>query len=210
MEQETTSDAEQATAIRRDAGTTLEGVLDSAPITKRQGYFLPHWTLAGAIYNVCFRQRDSLPDSVLGAFEEERQFLRRRALLGELSQEEASRLDYLVSERVEEYLDAGHGSCLMSQPDIASLVEGALRFFDGRRYWLHCWCVMPNHVHVIVEPLPAFELAHILHSWKSFTSHEIDKRLGPRARSGRRSLTTTSFETKSPTCFSLIMCSTIH
>ncbi len=36
---------------------------------------------------------------------------------------------------------------------------------------------MPNHVHVLVEPITGFELESILHSWKSFTAHALNKRL---------------------------------
>ena len=33
---------------------------------------------------------------------------------------------------------------------------------------------MPNHVHVVVRPFEGNELSHILHSWKSFTSNQIE------------------------------------
>ncbi len=37
---------------------------------------------------------------------------------------------------------------------------------------------MPNHVHVVLTPLPGFALSSILHSWKSFTAKAINKHLG--------------------------------
>ncbi|GIK33384.1 MAG: hypothetical protein HND43_10275 [Armatimonadetes bacterium] len=151
---------------RRDGETTL---------VRRQGYFLPHWTQDGAIYHVVFRLRDSLPQEVQKGFEEERDRLLRQP---NLSSEEKRRLEHLVSDQVERYLDAGHGSCYMKQPAFADIVAEAIRHFDGDRYRLHAWAVMPNHVHAVVEPLPQNELAKILHSWKSFTAHEINKVLG--------------------------------
>lgn len=154
---------------RPEAETTL---------VKRQGYFLPHWTLEGAIYHVIFRLRDSLPREVLERFEEEKRQLQLQAVGDRLSKEEAKRLNYLVSDRVEQYLDAGRGECLMKNPRIADLVQGALTHFEGQRYHLHAWAVMPNHVHVVVQPLPGFPLDKITHSWKSFTAHEINKLLG--------------------------------
>ena len=33
----------------------------------------------------------------------------------------------------------------------ARIVEEALLFFQGNRYSLHAWCVMPDHVHCLVE-----------------------------------------------------------
>ena len=56
-------------------------------------------------------------------------------------------------------------------------MAGALKFFDGERYELRAWVVMPNHVHVVVWPMPPNTLSEILHSWKSFTAHEINKLL---------------------------------
>jgi REP element-mobilizing transposase RayT len=57
-------------------------------------------------------------------------------------------------------------------------VEAALLHFDGARYRLLAWCVMPNHVHVMIETLEGFPLADVLHSWKSFTANQANKLLG--------------------------------
>ena len=84
--------------------------------------------------------------------------------------------------RTEEYLDAGHGACWLRQPEVAALVEGALRHLDGERYRLLAWCVMPNHVHALIETRDGFPLADVLHSWKSFTSRKASKLVG---RSGQ-------------------------
>ncbi len=80
--------------------------------------------------------------------------------------------------RVEEFLDAGHGACWLRQPEVAALVEGALRHFDGERYRLLAWCVRPNHVHALIETCEGFPLADVLHSWKSFTSRKVSKLVG--------------------------------
>ena len=105
-----------------------------------------------------------------------------------LSTMEEQRLAHLYSEKVERYLNAGNGSCYMKDPRIASLVRNALFHFDDKRYSIAAWCVMPNHVHVVVTPfsgrkttagtaVPHPELPAILHSWKSFTSKEANKLL---------------------------------
>jgi REP element-mobilizing transposase RayT len=60
----------------------------------------------------------------------------------------------------------------------SNLVERALKHFDGERYRLLAWCVMPNHVHVVVRPNPGYELSDIAHSWKSYTANEANKMLG--------------------------------
>src|SRR5579859_1629877 len=53
------------------------------------------------------------------------------------------------------------------------LVASSLRHFDSRRYALHAYVVMNDHVHVILEPHPDFPLENILHSWKSFSAKRI-------------------------------------
>ena len=77
--------------------------------------------------------------------------------------------------RIEKYLDAGHGACWLRLPEIAALVVGALLHFDRQRYLLLAWCVMPNHVHALIETRELWPLDGVLHSWKSFTSHEAGK-----------------------------------
>ncbi len=60
----------------------------------------------------------------------------------------------------------------------AKVVADALRFFVATRYYLHAWCVMPNHVHAVLEPPAGYDLPRILHSWKSYTAKEISKIVG--------------------------------
>src|SRR6185437_12636455 len=53
----------------------------------------------------------------------------------------------------------------------------ALRHFDGKKYRLIAWCVMPNHVHVVFKMFPSAELAEVVHSWKSFTAKAANRLL---------------------------------
>jgi primosomal protein N' (replication factor Y) len=80
--------------------------------------------------------------------------------------------------RIEQYTDEGHGSCLLRDAEVASIVEHALKHESGVRYRLFEWCVMPNHVHALIECLPGQSLSAILKSWKSFTAHQINTKLG--------------------------------
>ena len=66
----------------------------------------------------------------------------------------------------------------MRRAEVAEVVANALRHFDGKRYRLLAWCVMPNHVHAVLQPMGDHDLPAILHSWKSFTAHAINKLLG--------------------------------
>jgi len=159
-------------------------------INIRQGAYLPHWTKDGAIYAITFRLADSLPKKALEAWQFERENLVKTAKqMGRpLSECEQKRLWHLHSEKVERHLDVGHGVCWMKQDQIAEIVAGALAHFDGQRYALAAWCVMPNHVHVVVRPGEGYELPDIMHSWKSFSAKEANRVL---ASSGRKKVTIT-------------------
>ncbi len=149
------------------------------PIDKKSGSHLPHWTQDGATYAVTFRLGDSLPAPILKAWRAEREALQEELKKkGELTAKETQRLNELYSEKVEEWLDAGHGECHLKHPEVGAAVENALKYFHGERYTLYAWCIMPNHVHVLVEPLAGHKLEPILHSWKSFSANAANKILG--------------------------------
>jgi REP element-mobilizing transposase RayT len=50
--------------------------------------------------------------------------------------------------------------------------------FEGKRYVLGTWTIMPNHVHAILKPLTGFALKDILNSWKSYSARRINANLG--------------------------------
>jgi len=145
--------------------------------TIRHGAYLPHWTLDGAIYAVCFRLADSLPRSVTEDWRRERAAILEDAGTNP-TPAQISRLRELFAERVERYLDRGRGACWLRRPEIARVTADALHYFDGDRYQLLAWCIMPNHVHVVVRPLGRHTLPEILKSWKGFSGKAASRILG--------------------------------
>jgi putative transposase len=124
--------------------------------------YLPHWEAGEAPQAITFRLSDSLPLEARSRFEAE---------LRSLPEEAHMRERRLFIERT---LDAGRGEAFLSRPEIGEIVEDALLFFDGERYRLHAWCVMPNHVHVLATPLAENALSALVHGWKSFTARKIN------------------------------------
>jgi len=96
----------------------------------------------------------------------------------ELTSHEQKELIRLYSDKVESYLNAGHGQCYLREAKIAEIVTKALNHFDGERYDLIAWAIMPNHVHAVLRPYQGFELAGLLHSWKSYTANKANELLG--------------------------------
>jgi putative transposase len=137
----------------------------------------PHWELSGAVYFVTFRIADSLPQKTLQKIKFARADIPAtvKQIGRELSESERKHLSKLHPRKVESYLDAGAGTCPMRNPALADMVADSLRQFDGSRYRLFAWCVMPNHVHAVFQTLSDNTLAGILHSWKSYSAKKANK-----------------------------------
>ncbi|MEG4306657.1 REP-associated tyrosine transposase [Microcoleus sp. D3_18a_C4] len=65
-------------------------------------------------------------------------------------------------------------------PAARQVVLNACKFFDRQRYQIFCLVVMPDHVHMLMQPLAKsdnklWSLSSILHSMKSYSSKQIPK-----------------------------------
>lgn len=125
--------------------------------------YLPHFDGGPIPQTLTFRLADSFPKERLDAWNEELVHLPAKEALAERRK------------RIEAYLDTGAGNAWLADRRIATLVQESLLFFDGERYCLHAWVIMPNHVHVLFTPTDSHSLADILHSWKSYTTHRANR-----------------------------------
>lgn len=147
------------------------------PIGFVAGGNLPHWRQEGAMCFVTFRTADSMPaERVQLWFDERKEWLLRHPEPHDGTTK--AEYDRLFSARWENWLDECHGECLLKRPAVKAVVEQALRHFDGDRYLLGEFKVMPNHVHALVAPAAPHELSDIVQNWKSYTAHEINHTLG--------------------------------
>jgi hypothetical protein len=101
--------------------------------------YLPHLDSPELIQAVTFRLADAVPKSVIDGW--------RR----ELARDPKPHQDRILRERIARFEDAGHGACHFRNPSYASILQNALLHFDGDRYRLLEWCVMPNHTHILVH-----------------------------------------------------------
>jgi methylmalonyl-CoA mutase cobalamin-binding domain/chain len=150
------------------------------PINVSKSHNLPHWEQDKGTYAVTFRLKDALPQQVLTDYKlqkEQLEHLIQNAKIEDLPTLK-QKLTNLHDDTIEKELDAGHGACHLSNPQIAELVKDALLHFDGDRYNIHTWCIMPNHVHVLFTAAEGHQLKDILQSWKSFTSKKTNSILG--------------------------------
>ena len=84
--------------------------------------------------------------------------------------------------RWHEALDAGHGACVLSQPEIADIVANSLLHFDGDRYEMLDFVIMPNHVHLLATFPDKAAMVEQCGSWKHFTARQINRRLDTQDR----------------------------
>jgi REP element-mobilizing transposase RayT len=122
----------------------------------------PAFEVPGLVQMLTFRLLDSIPTPKFRALQPE---------LNRLSELERRKL-------IERHIDAGYGECLLRRPELADLMEDTLLHFDGERYWLLAWVVMPNHVHVLIEMKEGHPLPKLYQSWKGFSANQINKLLG--------------------------------
>ena len=69
---------------------------------------------------------------------------------------------------------------LLHKEGFREIIEESFKHFDGIRYKLLCYCIMSNHVHVLISPLlqddgKIFSIPHIVYTWKKYTAAAINK-----------------------------------
>jgi type I restriction enzyme R subunit len=153
---------------------------------------LPHWYQPGVTYFVTFRTDDSFPTQVAETWYRRRdEWLRRhdidplnkwQAALRRLPDEQQREFHCTFSREFMEHLDKGYGACELKRPEIARIVADSLRHFDGQRYHLGDFVVMPNHVHLLACLLGDSDIAKQCYSWKKFTATQINRLLGKNGR----------------------------
>ncbi|WP_035607768.1 transposase [Haloferula sp. BvORR071] len=124
--------------------------------------YLPHFDGPGQLQALTFRLADSVPSKVLASW---------RAELGLVTGDNPT-----LRRRIATYEDSGHGSCLLRFEANAAIVASCLLRADGQRYRLLEWCIMPNHVHALIEPLDGIRLGNIVRTWKTYSAREINRR----------------------------------
>ncbi|MEO5860376.1 MAG: transposase [Pyrinomonadaceae bacterium] len=136
---------------------------ENAGRRKHSRGYLPHFDVYASTQFVSFRLADSMPQDVLKKWK------------AELASGEITGIE--LRKKIERYLDSGYGSCALRDPRIANLLRETFLKWDGERYELIAWVIMPNHVHILIRLLGKNLLSGIMHSIKSYTAHEANKML---------------------------------
>ena len=138
---------------------------------------LPHWVQPGVSYFFTFRMADSVPQGLLDDW-----VLQRNTWLAHHPQpwSQADTWEYAerFTERMDAWLDAGHGSCALRDPEVRQIVEDSITKFDGLRHDLDSLVIMPNHVHLILKPHEGENVFKLIGGMKGGSARVCNARLG--------------------------------
>ncbi|RMG25362.1 MAG: hypothetical protein D6730_10990 [Bacteroidetes bacterium] len=115
---------------------------------------LPHIAPIGATFFVTFRLGDSLPQKLIARLK-----LQMEAEISRLEKEKpANYEEAIMRQRKLFFKNYDHqldqkpfGECYLKQPKVAQIVMDKLHEMDGDKYDLIAYCIMPNHVHLLVD-----------------------------------------------------------
>lgn len=156
---------------------------------------LPHFQHIGATFFVTFRLADSLPQAVILRLQQERDEAIQLVEGEKLSNQEEKDAKTYIKRRYHtqfnEALDTTKmGLHYLKYPDLAQIVVEKLKQYDEKYYYLDAYCVMSNHVHVLLDfsaQIPenaenfnekAYkQLSRIMKYIKGGTAREINKKL---------------------------------
>lgn len=144
--------------------------------------YLPHRDYGGALQAVTFRETDSLPKKLVLRWRAEL----KNPLLAKDTEEQAQQE---LLRKIARYEDAGHGRCVLRSEAAAAIVQDQLLADHESSCRLIAWCVMPNHVHVMIRQRDDQSLGEIVGRWKGRSARAINQQL---KRSGPCGLGTTS------------------
>ncbi len=141
---------------------------------------LPHWQQMGATYFVTFRLADALPHQLLKKWESERRHGSLFTLSHGLQRSNTNITGYSPA-------PSNDGSTQAMAPVscdnmLGKIVAETLLHFDGIRFTMISFVVMPNHVHSLFVQNPDWPLENLIGSWKRFSAGAINKLI---SRSGQ-------------------------
>jgi type I restriction enzyme R subunit len=154
---------------------------------------LPHWLQPGTVAFITWRTLDSMPAAIVKQwFADRDRWLRVHGIdpaspnwrekLYELDRRLVGAFLEAFWNRWQDALDDCHGACVLRTPELAEIVAKSLHHFDGDRYLMLDFVVMPNHVHLLAAFRDEDSMLNQCESWKHYTATHINRRLRQHGR----------------------------
>ena len=151
-------------------------------ITKRR---LPHYYTPNATVFITWNLDFHFPQSIINELEEQKKLFEQQnsKLTGDYRKLQEYQQDKKRFDLRDRLLGLDHSlPALLKHQRFAQIVASSLHYWHDDRYNLHCYCIMPNHVHVLCTPLgqeaSVKDISKITYSIKRFTSNQINKLRG--------------------------------
>lgn len=155
-------------------------------------HFRPHWSQTGAVVFITFRTHDSIPRQVLQQWEREKQdWLRLNGhdatkhwsvVVPTLVETDRANFHKRFNRCREDFLDTCQGRCLLRRPELARMVADSLLHFDGDRYRMGDFIVMPTHVHLLASFASVDAMKEQCDSWLHYTARQINRAIGEKGK----------------------------
>ena len=149
---------------------------------------LPHYQPPDATFSVTFRLAGSLPVQVVAMMQQERKAAEHRVAGIQNRQKRYAEYYEYQREYFEKFDSLLHGTSTgprwLADDRVAGIVSDSLRFMDQNQWDLLCYCIMPNHIHLICSMPPAVRkwyhgiLTDLLQSTKKFSARKSNIILG--------------------------------
>ena len=166
---------------------TLGELFDPKADLSISEHFRPHWSQSGAIVYITFRTADSIPQQVLDRWEREKsEWMRTKGcstdrhwsdVLPNLDPALRDQFKKQFNRCREDFLDTCYGACVLRNPELAKIVADALMHFDGERYRMGDFIVMPNHVHLLASFPTEDAMVTQCDSWLHYSAWRINAAL---------------------------------
>ena len=148
---------------------------------------LPHFQPRGATFLVNFRLAGSLPTEVIERLKAEADEIEQRLLNIADPDERFKIRDNEQRKLFGKWDDAlhstSHGSFYLQEDRVAEIVANSIRYHDGEWFDVIAFCIMPNHVHLVIVPYEKSEetdysLSKIMHNIKRNSAKQANQILG--------------------------------
>lgn len=137
---------------------------------------LPHIQPLGGTFFVTWNLKNAIPKSKLIELQEDY----KSALKKTLNKDERIKAGKLYFKNYDKELHLSEGDHFLKDDRLAKIVSDAILFWDGKRIELYAFCIMSNHVHVVLrvyekdETGKSLYLRNIMESIKKFSARKCN------------------------------------
>lgn len=150
---------------------------------------LPHIQPKDSVLFVSYRLYFELPGDFIFSLNKMKAEFRRKTSSLSIKEREMEKYKFEIElfEFEDNYLGKFRNSPLwLMNPQIAEVVKDSLFWIQKKYYDLFAFCIMPNHVHLVIRPNEKndkpFPLQKIMYDHKHFTALEANKVLNRKGR----------------------------